>query len=74
MMGKKSPINKFQLEMLCLDGLVPGEHLVRKLEEAIDLTFIYELVIGLYSPRGKESIDPIVLIKINIIQYLFGIR
>lgn len=73
-MGKKNPINKFQLEMLCLDGLVPEEHLVRKLEEAIDLTFIHELVIDLYSPYGKESIDPIVLIKLNIIQYLFGIR
>jgi len=74
MMGIKNTIDKFQLEMLCLDNLVPEEHLVRKLEKAIDLSFIYELVIGLYSPFGKESIDPIALIKLNIIQYLFGIR
>ncbi len=60
--------------MLCLDNLVPEEYLVRKLERAIDLDFIYELVIDLYSPYGRESIDPIVLIKLNIIQYLFGIR
>jgi len=46
------------MEMLYLDNLVPEEHLVRKLEKAIDLSFIYELVIDLYSPCGKESIDP----------------
>lgn len=74
MMGKKSLTDKFQMEMLCLDNLVPEEHLVRKLEKAIDLSFIYELVKDLYSPYGKESIDPIVLIKLNIIQYMFGIR
>lgn len=43
-------------------------------KKVIDLSFIYELVKDLYSPRGKESIDPVVLIKLNIIQYTFGIR
>lgn len=57
-----------------LDNLVSEEHLVRKLENAIDLSFIHELTKDLYSPFGKESIDPIVLIKLNIVQYLFGIR
>jgi transposase len=74
MMGKKAPIDKMQVEMLCLDQLVPEEHLVRKLEQAIDLSFIYPLVKDLYSPVGMESIDPVVLIRINIIQYTFGIR
>lgn len=74
MMGIKNPIDKFQMEILCLDSLVPEEHQVRKLEKAIDLSFIHELVINLYSSYGNESIDPIVLIKLNIIQYLFGIR
>lgn len=74
MMGKKAPIDKHQAEILCLDELVPEEHLVRKLEKAIDLSFIYSLVENLYSPFGAESIDPVVLIKIVIIQYIFGIR
>jgi transposase len=74
MMGIKSSINKKQVEMLSLDQLVPEEHLVRKLEKAIDLSFIYELVKELYSPYGAESIDPVVLIKLNILQYVFGIR
>ena len=73
-MGIKSAINKAQVEMLSLDELVPGSHLVRKLEKAIDLSFIYPLVKDLYSNYGAESIDPVVLIKLNIIQYTFGIR
>jgi transposase len=74
MMGVKSTIDKRQVEMICLDQVVPENHLVRKIDKAIDLGFIYPLVKELYSPYGKESIDPVVLIKLNIIQYTFGIR
>lgn len=74
MMGKKDTINKQQVEMISLDQVVPNEHMIRKLEKAIDLSFIYPIVEGLYSPNGAESIDPVVLIKLNIIQYTFGIR
>ena len=74
MMSKKNTIDKKQIEMISLDQLVPENHLVRKLEKAIDLRFIYPLVKDLYSAVGKESIDPVVLIKLNIIQYTFGIR
>lgn len=44
MMGKRNNINKNQTEILCLDQLVPEDHLVRKLDKAIDLNFIYDLV------------------------------
>ena len=56
-----------------LDGLVPENHLVRKIENTIDFSFIYDKVKDLYSPLGAPSIDPVVLIKIVLIQYLFGI-
>lgn len=74
MMGVKSPIDKKQVEILCIDQLVPEGHLIRKLENAIDMSFIYPMVKDLYSACGPESIDPVVLIKLNIIQYTFGIR
>lgn len=64
-----------QIEMLCLDQLVPENHLVRKLEAAIDFSFIYELVSDKYCmDNGRPSIDPVVLFKIVFIQYIFGIR
>jgi transposase len=74
MMGRKSKTDRSQIEMLSLDDLVPKNHLVRKLEVAIDLSFIYDEVKDLYKPYGRESIDPVVLIKIAMIQYIFGIR
>ena len=58
---------------IVLDNLVPKNHLVRKIESVIDFNFIYDKVKDLYSPLGKPSIDPVVLIKIVLIQYLFGI-
>lgn len=55
------------------DQLVPEDHLVRKIEAAIDFSFIYPLVENLYSKLGRLSVDPVVLIKMTFIQYVFGI-
>jgi hypothetical protein len=44
-----------QLEILVIDQLVPDDHLVRKIEAAIDFTFIYLLVENLYSGLGRPS-------------------
>jgi transposase len=64
-----------QISLVSLDELVPEDHLVRKIDQAIDFSFIYDLVEDLYCPdNGRPSIDPVVLIKIALIQCLFGIR
>ena len=61
--------------MFCIDDLVPEDHLLRKIENAIDWNFIYDLVEDKYSKdKGRPSIDPVTLIKIPMIQYLYGIR
>lgn len=46
-----------------LNDLVPQDHLVRKLDNSIDFTFIEDLVKNLYSPFGRLSIPPVVLFK-----------
>ncbi|WP_445724484.1 IS1182 family transposase [Fredinandcohnia sp. FSL W7-1320] len=74
MMSRSNNLDREQLEMITLDQVVPQEHLVRKLEAAIDFSFIYPLVENLYSTLGRPSIDPVVLIKMTFIQYVFGIR
>lgn len=64
-----------QISMVCIDELVPQNHLLRKIDRIIDWSFIYELVKEKYSPDfGRPSIDPVILIKIVLIQYLYGIR
>lgn len=56
-----------------IEGLVPQEHEVRKLESCIDWSFIYPLVEPLYSNIGRPSIDPVVLFKMIFINIVFGI-
>lgn len=75
MMSREVESNRDQIEMLSLEELVPAGHLVRKIEKAIDWSFIYELVEPLYSEdNGRPSLDPVTLIKLPILQYMFGIR
>jgi len=57
MMSKNQINEREQLEMLTIDQLVPQDHLVRKLEAAIDFSFIYPLVENYYSSIGRPSID-----------------
>ena len=64
-----------QVSLACIDELVPQNHLLRKIDRVLDWSFIYDLVKEKYSPDfGRPSIDPVILIKIVIIQYLYGIR
>lgn len=74
-MLSKSSENRTQIQFFCIDDLVPKDHLLRKVERAIDWSFIYELVADKYCPdNGRPSIDPVVLIKIPFVQYLYGIK
>jgi len=44
---------------------VPANHLVRKMEAAIDFSFIYDLVKDMYSEVGCSSIDPVIVVKLT---------
>ena len=58
MMTKNQINEREQLEMLTIEQLVPQDHLVRKLDAAIDFSFIYPLVEDLYLTIGRLSIYP----------------
>ena len=61
--------------MFSMDDMVPKDHLLRLVENAIDWNFIYDLVQDKYSHNnGRPSMDPVTLIKIPVIKYLYGIR
>ena len=75
MMTKELQKNREQIQYFCIDDLVPKDHLLRLIEESMDFSFIYDLVQDLYClDNGRPSIDPVVLIKIQLIQCLYGIR
>ena len=74
-MLRKEAKQRQAVEMLCTDMLVPKDHLLRKIDAAVDFEHIYELVGDLYSAgNGRPSIDPVVLFKLVLIQHLYGIR
>jgi len=72
---KKDRITVKQMELVSIDELVPKDHLLRAIQDCIDFSFIYDEVKDLYSKtHGRPSIDPVVLIKLLLLQSLYGIR
>ena len=75
MMTKNADKKREQMMMFCMDDMVPQNHMLRLIDKAIDWTFIYDLVEEKYCPdNGRPSMDPVMLIKIPFIQYLYGIK
>lgn len=75
MMTKNADKKRGQVLMFCMDDMVPQNHMLRLIDKAIDWNFIYELVEEKYCPdNGRPSMDPVMLIKIPFIQYLYGIK
>jgi transposase len=72
MMGKKD-FKRRIFYRLSLEKMIPQDHLVRALEEILDMNFIRGLCRKYYSHTGQPSVDPIVLFKMMLIGYLFGI-
>ena len=55
--------------MLCIDDLVPKNHILCDIDKAIDFSFIYDEVEGMYSDfdGSRPGIDPVSLFKIVMI-------
>ena len=56
-MTNRANIKHDSIILATLESLVPADHMVRKLESAIDWRFIYPLVEPLYHQIGRPSID-----------------
>jgi transposase len=56
-----------------LEDQIPKDHLLRVIDEQIDLSFVRGRVKDLYSATGRPSIDPEVLLRLLLVGYLYGI-
>ena len=66
--ARKEPI------IIDIDSLVPADHLLRKIEKVMDYEWLYERLDPYYChDNGRPGTDPVVLIKMVLIQHLFGI-
>jgi transposase len=74
-MLKRQSDQQSKIELVSIGELVPQDHHLRKIDKAINFSFIYDKVKDLYcQDNGRPCIDPVVLFKMLFIGYLFGIR
>jgi hypothetical protein len=59
---------------LSLEDLVPEDHFYRRLEAALDLSFVRDLVAPLYAKGSRPSVDPVVFLKLQLVMFFEDLR
>jgi transposase len=73
-MLERGKMERGVFELVDTESLVPKGHVLRKIDAAVDFNGLYELVEPLYSEEnGRPSVDPVVLVKMVLIQHLYGL-
>src|SRR5436309_16090387 len=73
MMGRRED-NQVQFLYSCnLDEVVPPDHLVRQIDGVLDLSWVHKELSPYYSQTGRPSIDPVLMIRMLIVGYVFAI-
>jgi transposase len=57
-----------------LDEVVPDDHLVRAIAAVLDLSWVHAELASYYPKIGRPSIDPVLMIRMLIVGYVFAIR
>ena len=73
-MLKRTESKQMKMSFVTLEELMPQKHFLRDLDKLVDFDFVYDKVSNLYSNTGRPSIDPVVMIKMLLIGYIYGIE
>ena len=57
-----------------LNKVVPAGHLVRQIDGVLDLDWVHNELAPYYSHTGRPSIDPVLMIRMLIVGYVFALR
>ncbi len=57
-----------------LEDRVPGDHLLRRLDAVLDLSWLRTKLLPFYSHTGRPSIDPELMIRMLLVGYCYSIR
>ena len=74
MMGRQNDDEGHLFYDFCLAEAVPDDHPVRKIDAVVDLSWVYAELAPYYPTLGRPSIDPVLMIRMLIIGYVFGLR
>jgi transposase len=58
---------------MIFEKLVPKNHLLVKIDSIIDFSFVYGMMKDKYSNIGRESKDPVMMLKICLLEYLYNL-
>jgi transposase len=74
MMGERTVAQEALFYEFSLERHVPADHLLRSIDQFVDLSSIREHLRPFYSEMGRPSVDPELMIRMLIIGYTHGIR
>src|SRR5262249_14825745 len=74
MVGRLNRDQRQLFYAFCLDEVVPDDHLVRQINSVLDLSWVRAELASYYSSTGRPSIDPVLMIRMLIVGYIFAIR
>src|SRR5215469_15120310 len=74
MMGRRKEEQGQFFYSFDLDKVVPSDHLVRRIDSILDLGWVHKELAPYYSHTGRPSIDPVLMIRMLIVGYVFAIR
>jgi len=74
MMGRLKHEQEQLFYSFSLDEAVPDDHSVRAIAAVLDLAWVHGELAAYYSPLGRPSIDPTLMIRMLIVGYVFAIR
>ena len=57
-----------------LEDHVPAQHLLRSIDQCLDLSDLRAYLADFYSPIGRPSIDPELMVRMLVVGYCYGIR
>ena len=72
MMGRKD--RQMQILFIDINTMIPENHLLKQIDKKINFDFIYELAAPYNATTGRKSVDPVMMIKMLLIGYLYGIK
>jgi len=58
----------------CLDEVVPPDHLLRKLDAVLDLSWLRGELASFYSHTGCPSVDPELIVRMLLVGYRYSLR
>jgi len=74
MMGRREDSQVQFLYAFDLDKVVPADHLVRQIDAILDLSWVHRELRPYYSHTGRPSIDPVLMIRMLLVGYVFALR